>query len=135
MSDLIPAIPMLTPQEYSRFQQLQKRYYLSYPPLSTQEYSEFYAYTQQIQRSIHAGIDTQKYPKPFQPSNLNVETRRKQPLRDCNKPYPLYYLLKDEKNSYQLATSVHNESKQPETINMQFTLTNFNDFRKKRYPW
>ena len=29
MSDLIPAIPMLTPQEYSRFQQLQKRYYLS----------------------------------------------------------------------------------------------------------
>ena len=70
--------------------------------------------------------------KPFQPSNLNVETRRKQPLRDCNKPYPLYYLLKDEKNSYNLVTSVHNESKQPETINMQFTLTNFNDFKPTR---
>ena len=72
MSDLIPAIPMLTPQEYSRFQQLQKRYYLSYPPLSTQEYSELYAYTQQIQRSIHAGIDTQKYPKQKNKIHLQV---------------------------------------------------------------
>ena len=52
--------------------------------------------------------------KPFQPSNVNVETRRKQPLRDCNKPYPAHYLLKDEKNAYDLVTSVPNEPKQPE---------------------
>ena len=70
--------------------------------------------------------------KPFQPSNVNVETRRKTTIVIVIN-YIHILPVERRENAYNSGDKrTQREPKQPETINMQVTLTNFKDLNQTR---